>query len=108
MTSTSASPVDFHHPPKDPTYAALLSLALPGLGQIYNGESRKGTLFIGVSLVNFVIFLIFVFHRALVSMLVGFGTACHMKPNYILIVSLLELNPTSILGVVLLGFILAF
>jgi len=108
MTSTSANPVDFHQPPKDPTLAALLSLVLPGLGQIYNGESRKGTLFLGVSIVNFFIFLTFIFHQTLAKMLVSFGAACHMKPNYILIVSLLELSPTSTLGIILFGFILAF
>jgi len=40
MTNSAASLDDNH--PRRPLVAALLSLALPGLGQLYNGELNKG------------------------------------------------------------------
>ena len=41
--------------PRDPNTAAFFSL-LPGLGQLYNGETRKGMLFLGVVCINLLYF----------------------------------------------------
>ncbi len=37
---------------RDPNMAVILSV-IPGLGQLYNGETRKGLLFLGVTAINF-------------------------------------------------------
>ncbi len=51
MTAISPSPDDIH--PRRPIVAALLSLALPGLGQLYNGEVNKALwLFLGFVLIG--------------------------------------------------------
>lgn len=42
---------------RDPGTAALLSI-IPGLGQIYNGQTRKGILFLDVAIVNVVLLFI--------------------------------------------------
>jgi TM2 domain-containing membrane protein YozV len=51
--------------PKNPTLAAILSLLIPGVGQIYNGEVGKGILIIVVQIVNTV----------LMTIVIGFFTA---------------------------------
>jgi signal peptidase I len=51
MTHASLSLDDIH--PRRPSIAALLSLALPGLGQLYNGELNKALwLFLGFVLIG--------------------------------------------------------
>ena len=51
MTQISTSSGDIH--PRNPWIAALLSLALPGLGQFYNGELNKAFwLFLGYVLIG--------------------------------------------------------
>ena len=47
---------------RSPLLAAILSLILSGLGQIYNGEVTKGVIFIVVQLIN----------AALTTVLIGF------------------------------------
>lgn len=37
---------------RNPILAAVLSLILSGLGQIYNGQVLKGVIFIGIQLIN--------------------------------------------------------
>jgi signal peptidase I len=50
MTQMSTPPGDIH--PRNPWIAALFSLALPGLGQVYNGELNKALwLFLGYILI---------------------------------------------------------
>lgn len=39
-------------PAKDPTLAAILSLIIPGAGQIYAGSTTKGVLFIVSSVIS--------------------------------------------------------
>ena len=51
MTQTSTASGDMH--PRNRWIAALLSLALPGLGQLYNGELNKALwLFLGFVLIG--------------------------------------------------------
>jgi TonB family protein len=86
----------------------MLSLFLPGLGQIYNGQTRKGILFICVSAINFLIFLELIFTQAVVTSLVNFGLSFHMKPNQELYYSLLQFHFGSPPSIIILGFFLAF
>jgi TM2 domain-containing membrane protein YozV len=37
---------------KNPVLAAVLSFFIPGLGQIYNGQTKKGLIFLGVDLLD--------------------------------------------------------
>lgn len=50
---------------KDPRLAALLSLLFTGMGQMYNGQMRKGAIFSIIQLVNF----------SLIPMGIGVATA---------------------------------
>ncbi len=49
-------------PLRDPFTAAALSV-VPGLGQLYNGDSTKGFLFIDVAFVNFLVLCLILFRR---------------------------------------------
>src|ERR1051325_5938315 len=51
MTSISTASGDIH--PRNPWIAALLALALPGLGQLYNGDLNRALwLFLGFVLIG--------------------------------------------------------
>lgn len=65
--------------------AALLSF-IPGLGQLYNGEKRKGILFLDATIVNFLLFLLIVFNEPIVGGITGMCSQFHVKAN----VSVLE------------------
>ena len=43
---------------KNPLFALILSIIFPGLGQIYNGQNRKGILFIIAYILSFLLWLI--------------------------------------------------
>jgi len=67
-------------PPRDPRRAALLSL-LPGLGQIYNGETGKGLLFLVVFLSNAGLFASAMFSRPLAGAISSLGAGLRLKLN---------------------------
>jgi TonB family protein len=107
MTSTSARPSNPKKPPRDPNTAAMLSL-LPGLGQIYNGETRKGYLFLSVSFLNFCLLMLLLFTDTLLRGLVDFGKTFHMLPNRELIGSLQQIHFGSPPSLVIIGLMLSF
>ncbi len=80
----------------------------PGLGQLYNGEKRKGLLFVGVALCNFLVFLVLIFTRNILQTLLSFGAAFSMKPNVGLVNAVLQLHIGSPPSFILIGFFLAF
>ena len=45
---------------KNPLFALILSFIFPGLGQIYNGQNRKGILLIVSYIVSFVLWVILI------------------------------------------------
>jgi TM2 domain-containing membrane protein YozV len=45
---------------RNPIFAAILSLIVAGLGQIYNGQVTKGVIFIVIQLINGALTAIFV------------------------------------------------
>ncbi|MCB0128919.1 MAG: hypothetical protein KDE58_41925 [Caldilineaceae bacterium] len=45
---------------KNPTLAAILSVLINGLGQIYNGQVGKGILIIGIQIINALLTSIFI------------------------------------------------
>lgn len=66
---------------RDPRTAALLSL-IPGLGQLYNGETGKGLLFLAVSAVNLLILSLILFARPIVQQLAKVADGVHLQLNW--------------------------
>jgi TM2 domain-containing membrane protein YozV len=73
MTSAVGRKNSYQQPPRDPGQAAILSLFLPGLGQLYNGETRKGWLFIAATFINWACFLLMLFMKDILRAMVEFG-----------------------------------
>lgn len=71
-------------PGKNPLKAALLSL-IPGLGQLYNGEKRKGVLFLDATAVNLLLLLLIVFNEPIVRSVTEMCAQFHVKANVSLI-----------------------
>ncbi|MFN8656721.1 MAG: TonB family protein [Candidatus Obscuribacterales bacterium] len=105
--TTTMKPGGFSGAQRDPMTAAMLSL-IPGLGQLYNGETRKGFLFLGVAALNFIAFLGMLFTQQILDALWNFGLSFHMKPNRILVTTLMEGRLGSAVSFILLGFFLSF
>lgn len=108
MTSTSVRPGNYNQQTRDPNTAAVLSLIIPGLGQMYNGETRKGMLFICVAVMNFMLVLAMAFNTPILNALLGFGQSFHMKPNKMLLIVLQEAYLGSPVSFILLGFFLSY
>lgn len=108
MTSTSVRPSNYNQPARDPNTAAILSLLVPGLGQMYNGETRKGVLFICVAVLNLILFLAMLFNRPILEALLAFGASFHMKPNKMLLIVLNEAYLGSSVSFILMGFFLSY
>ena len=108
MTTTSARPpAGFQNPTRDPNTAAFMSL-IPGLGQLYNGQRRKGLLFLAVDIINLIILNILIFTSPIVQAFSDFGIANHVKPNPGLKYALLQLHLGSPPSMVLIGMMVAF
>lgn len=108
MTSTSVRPGSYNQPTRDPNTAAFLSLIVPGLGQMYNGETRKGALFICVSVMNFILFLCLIFNDPILNTLLQFGQQLHVRPNKMLLAVLREAHMGSAVSMVLIGFFITY
>lgn len=105
--STSTRQPHTQRPQRDPNMAGLLSV-IPGLGQLYNGENRKGLLFLCVGGINFVVFLSFIFNQAILTGLESFGQAHDIQPNIQLMNAMSSLHLGSPASLVLMGLFLAF
>lgn len=108
MTSTSVRPSNYNQPSRDPNTAAILSLIIPGLGQMYNGETRKGILFICVAVLNVILVLAMAFNQPILNSLLMFGQQFHMKPNKMLLITLNEAYLGSAVSFILIGFFLTY
>ena len=58
--------------PRNSVIAFLLSLSLPGLGQVYNGQLRKGAFFLGLVLLIPFLFGITMYSTTFLGLLVAF------------------------------------
>lgn len=94
-------------PQKDPTMAGMLSI-LPGLGQLYNGETRKGMLFLAVGVINFLVFLGLLFNESILQGLYNFGLTFNMEPNKQLIASMMNFRLGNPASMVIISLFLAF
>lgn len=99
---------DNHLTDKDASLAGILSLFLPGLGQIYGGHTRKGTLFVAVSLVSLLLLSTVLLSQSLLSTLISFGRSFHLLPNPELCLCMKQLKPTSPPVVTFIAFFIAF
>lgn len=92
---------------RDPTTAAMLSV-VPGLGQFYNGESRKGILFLDVAIINFILLSIILLAPVLVKFMQDFGHQYQMRLNGGVLEALRNMQFGTPVSLVVLGMIIAF
>ncbi len=92
---------------RDPRTAAMLSM-IPGLGQFYNGESRKGMLFLDVALINYALLSVMLLAPAISDLMKNFGTQFGMKVNHGVLDALEQMHFGSPVSLVVLGMVLAF
>lgn len=95
---------------KNSAKAAFLSL-IPGLGQLYNGEKRKGILFLDATIVNVLLLLLIVFNQPTVGAITEMCQHFHVKAN----VSVLDAvrcahfgSPASVVLFTLMGLFVAY
>jgi len=77
-----------------------MSLLLPGLGQMANGEQRKGALFLVVGVINYITLLALIMAPNIVAWILQFSTDHSMRPNQDLMTTFSQLgfpSPASIL-----------
>jgi len=92
---------------RNPSLAPMLSL-FPGLGQIYNGQARKGLLFIATAMSYLFVFVLMAFNRSLIDWLKTFGQSVHMSPNPSLVSALAEFHFGSSLSFIVTSLFIAF
>lgn len=105
--TTTVRPNGFKQPGRDPSTAAMLSI-IPGLGQLYNGETRKGALFLIVAAMNTLLLIGMMFTDPLLGSMRAFADGFHMKPNVMLTVTMQEAHFGSAVSIVLIFFFLSF
>jgi TonB family protein len=92
---------------REPGVAAVLSV-VPGMGQIYNGETRKGFLFLVTGTINCFILLFWLFRAPILTTSATVAKALHMKLNDQLVASVLDVGPKSPQSFIVLTFLIAF
>lgn len=92
---------------KDPGAAAMLSI-IPGLGHIYEGQKRKGFLFLAVSAINILLFLVIVLNDQMIANFLQIGASYHIQPNEQLIKVLKQVSFGSTVSIMFAGFVLSF
>ena len=108
MTSTSSRQPNLgQQSGRDPAMAAMLSI-LPGLGQMYNGETRKGLMFMLAALINTFMFATILFIKPILRTLIEMGRPLHTRPNAELIKSLVQIQFGSPVSFMLIGLFIVF
>ena len=92
---------------KDPAVAMALSV-VPGVGQFYNGESRKGLLFFLVSVLNCFCLLLWCARVSIFSFCDSLAAVMHVSLNDELKKSLLDVGPNSPLVYAMLFMLVVF
>ena len=93
--------------PRDPMTAAMLSV-VPGLGQFYNGESRKGILFLDVAIINYILLSIVLLAPLIVKGLHDIGAQFGMRVNSGLLEAMKQMQIGSPVSLIVLGMVFAF
>lgn len=105
--ATSPRYPNMQQPQRDPNMAGMMSI-IPGLGQLYNGENRKGLLFLCAGFINFLTFLAILFNTSVLGAIDSFGRNFNIAPNQQLIHSMTEMNLGSPASLVLTGLFVSF
>lgn len=92
---------------RDPMTAACLSI-IPGLGQYYNGQTRKGFLFLDVAIVNFLLLSTILLAPNIATGLALLGHTFNMEVNKTLIEMIQQLRLGSPTSMVVLGMVTTF
>lgn len=95
-------------PQRDPNAAMGMSLVLPGLGQLYNGESRKGMLFMIVGVLNYLCIICLIMMGSILQGISSFAAANHIQPNIELLTSMSDLHFPSAASILLCGLFISF
>lgn len=64
-----------------PSQVSGLSLLMPGLGQLYNGQFRKGLIFQLVAFTSYILFALMIFVSSITALLVKLSTDSKLKVN---------------------------
>lgn len=93
---------------RDPAVATSLSV-IPGLGQIYNSEPRKGLLFLLVGMTNIFLIGLLSWSKQLVESLSALGHELNIRPNSDIVAAMENFHPGSpsmtILAILFIAFI---
>lgn len=92
---------------RDPVVATSLSV-IPGLGQIYNSEPRKGILFFLVGFTNIVLITTLTWSKQLVNSLQALSHELNMVPNHDIVGALSNFNAGSPAFTILLALFISF
>ncbi len=92
---------------RDPRTAAMLSL-IPGLGQYYNGQSRKGLLFLDVAILNYILLGLILLAPQISEGLKKLGEAFNMEINQTLVSLLHSSRLGTPASLVIIGLALTF
>ncbi len=92
---------------RDPAIASSLSV-IPGLGQIYNSEPRKGLLFLLVGITNILLLGLLSWSKQLVDSLSALGNELNIRPNGDIVSALSNFHPGSPSMTLLMILFLAF
>src|SRR5436190_997326 len=79
---------------RDPAVATSLSV-IPGLGQIYNSETRKGLLFLLVGMTNIFLLGLLSWSKQLVSGLSALSNEFNIRPNGDIVNAFSNFHPGS-------------
>lgn len=92
---------------RDPVTAGLLSV-VPGLGQFYNGDNRKGFLFLDVGAINLVLLWFMLFSSQIVNSMRAFASAFHMRADEGVLRALEQVHLGSPVATILMALVLGF
>ena len=92
---------------RDPRTAAMLSM-IPGLGQFYNGQARKGFLFLDVAIINYMLLSLILLAPVISRLMQEMAQALGMKINHGIIEALQQMQFGSPVSLVVSGMIVAF
>ncbi len=96
------------HERRDPALAGSMSAFLPGAGQIYDGEPRRGLFFLAAGLINYSVLLLLLFARPILRVLKEFGHANNVVLNPELAKVIYHLQFGSAASIVLLVLFVGF
>lgn len=107
MTNQFSTNPQFADNRRHPLTAAMLSV-LPGLGQLYLGEKRKGILFLDVTAANIILLWLMLFTEPMLKAISQMGATFHFRPNELLMEVVKQAHMGSPASLLLVAMMLAF